>query len=128
MEENRDIPEHDQPIRNHICHAHIHSLERIVLKQVLEHHDRDATRQPTSHERKAQKQHQPRLPRDAAAAVAEAVGAQPRLLDAVDHEHAKGGADAGDPVDEGDVLVGAIEGRFGEGGRINEEEETNGEL
>ncbi len=86
------------------------------------------TSQTACHERKAQKEHQPRLPRNASARVGEAVGAEARLLDRVDHQHAQRRADAGDPVDELDVHVRTIPGRVRVRGGVNEEEEAQGEL
>lgn len=86
------------------------------------------TGQPPCEQRKAQKEHKPRFPSHLAAAVAVAVGAQPRLLDRVDHQHPQRGADAGDPVDELDVHVGAIARAVREGRGVDEEEESEGEL
>lgn len=86
------------------------------------------TSQPPREQRKAQKQHKPRLPRHLAAAIAVAVGAQPRLLDQVDHQHPQRGADPGDPVNELDVHVGAIARAVREGRGVDEEEESEGEL
>ncbi len=86
------------------------------------------TSKTARHERKAQKEHQPRLPRDAGARVGEAVGAEARLLDRVDHQHAQRRADAGDPVDKLDVHVRAIPGRVRVRGGVNEEKEAQGEL
>lgn len=88
----------------------------------------DSTRQSTRHEREAQEQDQPSLPRDASAGVGEAVGTEPRLLDRVDDEHAERRADAGDPVHELDVHVRPVLGRVRVRGRVDEEEEPQGEL
>ena len=120
--------QHDQSIAHHIRHPHIHRLQRILLEQELQHHDCDTPRQPTSHQRKAQKQHRAGLPGDAVAAVAETVGREAGFFYAVDHEHAKRGADEGDPVDEGDVDGGAVEGGVREDAGVDEEEEAEGEL
>lgn len=84
--------------------------------------------QTPRHERKPHKQHQSRLPCHTIPRVAEAIRAEPRLVDGVDHQHAERGAYTWDPVDEVNVDVGAVEGGFGEGGRVDEEEEAKGEL
>jgi hypothetical protein len=124
----QNIPKHNQPIRHNIRNPHVHRLQRKVFEKILQHHHGDAARQPAGHEGKAQEQHQPRLPRHPAAGVGEGVGRQARLLDRVDDEHAERGADDGDPVDEGDVFEGAIEGRVRVGGGVDEDEEAEGEL
>ena len=43
-------------------------------------------------------------------------------------DHAEGREDAGDPIDEGEVEDGAVEGGFGVAGGIDEDEEGDGEL
>lgn len=82
----------------------------------------------TRHSRKAHKQHNAGLPGDTITTVAEVVGTQPALIDGVDDQHAQGAEDAGDPVDEVHVHVGAVEGGFAEDGCIDEDEEGDGEL
>lgn len=76
-------------------------------------------RQTPRQQRKPQKQHKPRLPRHPAPTVTEAVGVQPRLLNRIDHQHTQRGANAGDPIDEFDVHVGAVAGAVREGGYID---------
>ncbi len=75
----------------------------MLRHHILHNKDNNASRQPTSQQRKAQEQDQLGLPRNAVSAVREAVSRQPRLVDAVDDEHAQRAADAGDPVHERDV-------------------------
>lgn len=84
----------------------------------------NAARQTPRHQRKPQKQHEPRLPSHPVAAVAERVGGQARLVDAVDDEHAESGADAREPVYESDVHVRRVGGGVGEGGGVDEEVEA----
>lgn len=84
--------------------------------------------QTACHKRKAQEQHQPRFPSNTIAGIAEAVCTQPRLVDRVDDEHAQRGADARDPVDEGNMDIRTIECRLGIGGSVDEEVEPEGEL
>ena len=97
----------------------------LATERVTTHH---TPGQAAGHEREAQEQHQPRLPRHAGPAVAVVVGTQTRLLDAVDDHHAEGGADARDPVDELHVHIAAVARAVRVGGRIDEAEETDGEL
>lgn len=117
-----------------------------MLNQVLEHHHRlppvstDSTvdhnqlgthhtpGQPASQQRKPQEKHKPRLPRHPTTAVTEAVRLQTGLFDRVDDEHSKRRANAGDPVDELDVDERSVTRAVREGGRINQEEEAQGEL
>jgi hypothetical protein len=84
-------------------------------------------RHSARHQRKAQEEHQPRLPRHPGPAITVAVRAQPRLLDRVDDQHAQRGADARDPVDELDVLrARVVVLRVGRG--VDEDEEADREL
>ncbi len=75
----------------------------MLRHHILHNKDNNASRQPASQQRKAQEQDQLCLPRNAIAAVREAISRQPRLVDAVDDEHAQRAADAGDPVHKGNV-------------------------
>lgn len=119
-----DAAEHDQPIRHDVRDTHVNGCQGVVLEQILEHHDGDAASKAAGHERKSQEQHGAGLPGDAVAAVGEAIGRQPRLFDAVDHQHAERRADEGDPVHEVDVHVRPIERRFREHAGVDEEEEA----
>ena len=56
------------------------------------------------------------------------VGIKPTLLNRIDDQHAQCRADAGDPVDELDMDIGAVAGAFRKGGGIYEEEEAEREL
>jgi hypothetical protein len=85
-------------------------------------------RQTARQERKPQEQHKPRLPRHSAPAIAEAIRLQPRFLNRVDHQHPERRADARNPVDELDVYFGPVARAVRECGRIDEEEESKGEL
>ena len=87
-----------------------------------------AASKATGHERKPEEQDEPRLPRDAVAGVAEAVGAEARLVDAVDDEHAERGAHARHPVHERHVHVARVDGRVRVRRRVHEEVEAEGEL
>ena len=84
--------------------------------------------QTTREQRKPQKQHKPRLPRNSTSTITEAIGMKTRLLNRIDNEHSERGADTGNPVDELDVHEGAVAGAVGESGGVDEEEETQGEL
>jgi hypothetical protein len=106
---DNNIPQHNQRVRNNIRNAHPQRRPNRLIDHILQHHHADTPRQPASHSRKAHKQHDPRLPRHAIPAVAEPVAGKARLVDAIDDEHAEGGEDAGDPVDEGYVEGGAVE-------------------
>jgi hypothetical protein len=70
----------------------------------------------------------PRFPSNAIPAIAETVTGQASLVYAVDDDHAEGREDAGDPIDEGEVEDGAVEGGFGVAGGIDKDEEGDGEL
>ena len=87
-----------------------------------------AARKSPSHKRKAQKQHQPGLPSHPRPTITIAIGTQSRLLDAVDDQHAQAGTYAGNPIHELDVDVGAVLEGGAVGGRVDEEEEAEGEL
>jgi hypothetical protein len=95
---------------------------------ILQHHDRHASRKASSHQRESQEQHQPRLPRDTAPAIAEAISGQSRFLDAVDDQHAEGAADSGDPINEVHVHSRGVEDGFGVDGRVDERVEAYCEL
>ncbi len=128
------IPQHDQTIPHHIRDPQPERHKtgslplRLIPNQILQHHDRDTPRQPTRHQRKPKEQHQPRLPRHAGPRVREAIRGKSGLLDRVDDQHAERGADQWDPVNEGDVEEGGVEGRVRVGGGVDEEEEAEGEL
>lgn len=64
--------------------------------------------QPTSQKGKAQKQDKPCLPSDPSTTIAKTIRLQPRLLNRIDHHHAHGGADAGNPVHEFHVYIGSV--------------------
>jgi hypothetical protein len=78
-----------------------------------------------SHGSKSHEQHDSRFPRYAIPTVAETVTGQASLVYAVDDDHAKGREDAGDPVDEGEVEDGAVEGGLGVAGCVDEDEERD---
>lgn len=99
-----------------------------MLDDELEHKNGDPARHTTRESREAQKEHYARLPRDTGPTVAERVGRQALLLDAVDDEHAQRREDEGEPVDEGDVHVGAVKRRLGPNSRIEEDVEGEGKL
>lgn len=95
------------------------------LDMTFTHH---TPRKSSSHKRKSQEQHQSRLPRNTTPTITEAICTQPRLLNAVDHQHAKGGADPRDPVNEVYVHLRAVARGVGVGCGVNEKEESKGEL
>ena len=109
-------PEHDQSIGHNIRNTQPQRHDtrplthRLIPDQILEHHHSNAARQPARHERETEEQHQPRLPRHPASRVREAITRQPRLLDRIDDQHAQRGTDQRDPVHEGDVQEGGVEG------------------
>lgn len=123
-----DIPQHNKRISNNISNPKPHRRPLRIRHDILQHHDRDPTRQASGHSSKAHKEHDPRFPSDAIPAIAEVVGAEARLVDAVDDEHAQRGEDAGDPVDEVHVEFAAVERGVGEGCCVDEGEEGDGEL
>lgn len=124
------LPQHNQPIRNNITNTHPDRRPSIFRHNELHHHDHNTAREPARQQREAQEQHQPRLPRNTVPAVAEAVGAESRLVDRVDDEHAERRAHARDPIDEGDVhgRVGGVLDRFGPYCDVDEGVEAEGEL
>lgn len=123
-----DATQHDEAIGHDIRNAHVDRGQRVVLEQILQHHDGDAACQTSRHKRKAEKQHCASLPGDTIPTVREAVGRQARLFDAVDHQHAECGADERDPVDKVDVHGRAVEGGLRVDAGVDEEEESEREL
>ena len=119
----QNIPQHNQRIRNNIRHAHPQRRPHSLSNHILQHHDTNSTSKTSSHSSKAHEQHNPRFPRNAVPTIAETVTRQARLVYAVDDDHAEGREDAGDPVDEGEVEDGAVEGGFGVAGGVDEDEE-----
>lgn len=167
--EGRNIPQHDQTVRNDIGDSKVQRLQWVVVDDILEDHDRLGTqvsiaqrsprrkfyrlqktaadkkhpmgwmynmqigthhtpRQTAGQQREPEEQNEARLPRNPTSAVTEAIGIQPRLLDRVDDHHAQRRADAGDPVNELDMDLGAISRAVGKGGSVDEEEESEREL
>jgi len=123
-----NIPQHNQRIRNNIRNTHPQRRPARIVDHILQHHHADAASKSSSHSSKAHEQHDPRFPRNAIPAVAETVAGQASLVYAVDDDHAECREDAGDPIDEGEVEDGAVEGGFGVAGGIDEDEEGDGEL
>jgi hypothetical protein len=122
---SNSIPQHNQRIRNNIRNAHPQRRPSGISNNILQHHHADTTSESSSHGSKSHEQHDSRFPRYAIPAVAETVTRQASLVYAVDDDHAKGREDAGDPVDEGEVEDGAVEGGFGVAGCVDEDEERD---
>lgn len=103
----KNIPDAHERIADNVLDAHAQRGHPDVVHDVLEHKHDDATGHAAGKGREAQEEHDAGLPGDAAAAsaVAEVFGAEALLLDRVDDEHAEGGEDEGQPVDEFDVDV-----------------------
>lgn len=114
-------PHHNQPIRNHIPDPQPKRRPAHPPRNKLHNQNRRTPRQAPRQQRKPQKQDQSSLPRDTVSTVAKRVGGQARFVDGIYDEHAQGAADAGDPVDEGDVdgRVGAVEARGGPDGDVD---------
>lgn len=123
-----NLPDHDQRVCHDVRNSEPKGGEGVVRDHVFEHHNRDAASQASSHQSKPEEQNKFSLPRNTIAGITEAVSTQAGLVNAVNDEHAKGGADGRDPVDECDVDVRAVLSGLGVGSRIDEEEETEGEL
>jgi hypothetical protein len=125
-----NVPQHDQCICDHIPNTHPDRWPNVARHNVLHDKHDHAPRQTTRQQRKAQEQHQSRLPGHAIAAVTEAIGGQSRLVDRVDDQHAQCGADTRDPVDEGNVngRVRRVPDRLGPHGYVDEGVESKGEL
>lgn len=117
-----------QRIGDDILDTHTHHRPLNVLDNKFQDKDGDTAGHAARERRKSQKEDHARLPRDARPAVAERVGRQALLLDAVDDEHAQRREDEGQPVDERDVYVGAVEWGLGPDGCIEEDVKGEGEL
>ena len=122
-------PKADQRIRNDVLNTHAQRRHLDVLHNEFEHEDGDAARHTTSEGGEAEKEDDTGLPSDAGTGVAPGIRAEALLLDAVDDEHAEGGEDEGEPVDEGDVdVLGAVLGGMGPDGGVEHDVEGEGEL
>lgn len=121
-------PQHNPSISKHICNAHVQRRPAHAWHYVLQYQHRNTTSHSTSQASKPQEQNNPRFPRHAGARVAKGVGAQAGLLDRVDNQHTRCREDEGQPVNEVDMDVGAIEGRMGPDCSVKEDEECEGEL
>jgi hypothetical protein len=125
---HKHIPQHNQRIRNDIRNTHPQRRPARIIDHILEHHHADTSRKSSSHRSKAHEKHDSRFPRNAIPAVAETITGKASLVYAVDDDHAEGREDAGNPIHEGEVEDGAVEGGFGVAGSIDEDEEGDGEL
>lgn len=111
IEKWRDsLPHHNQRVGNNIRNSKVYRLQRIVLKNVFKNQDSLQTtilaifppltrpqsnslsvntyhtpRQPPRQQRKAQKQHKARFPRNPIPRITKRICTQPRLLDGIDH-------------------------------------------
>ena len=117
-----DTAQADQRIADQIRHAHPQGGPLRPAAQVLEHKHRDAAGQPAGQRREAHEEHDAGLPRRAVARGVAVVARQPRLVDAVDDQHAQRREDGRHPVDESDVEVGGV-ALGGPGCGVNEDEE-----
>ena len=107
--------------------CHTSEKEAVSNRRVMTTHH--TTRQSAGQQREAQEEHQLGFPCHAITAIAEAIGRQSPLIDAVDNEHAERGTYERDPVNKGYVeLFGTILIGFGVGGGIDESVEAAGEL
>ena len=88
-----DTAEHDQPISQDICDAHVDGLHGVILEQVLQRHDGGTASEATGHEGETEEEHGTGLPCNSVSTIREAVGGEAGFLDAVDHQHAQRGAD-----------------------------------
>ena len=120
-----NIPDTNECIADDILDPHPQRRHPDVVHDVFEHKYDDTTGHAAGKGREPQEEHNAGLPGDAAV-VAEGLAAEALLLDRVDDEHAQGGEDKGQPVDEFDVDVRSV--ARGPNGRVQHDVEGDGEL